>query len=193
MSLPVVIVCRRGAIFEIARRTTGTGSTTDKTDWSVGHRVSCSPIVVDSTRNSHIRMYVRTNVRMNVRTYYVRTGYVARPRSCLLEMQYASASARTDRARRNIRRSGNAFSRAVDAKWEKGAEYGLPSYFFVLFFPLLPFFSSESAFPFSQNCDVTSNARATKLPRAERATCFATDSRINILPYKDRRENFESA
>lgn len=64
MSLPVVIVCH-GAIFEIARRTTEAGSTTDKTDWSVGHRVSCFPIVVDSTRNSHIR-----------------TGYVAWPRSC---------------------------------------------------------------------------------------------------------------
>lgn len=87
MSLPVVIVCR-GAIFEIARRTTGASSTTDKTDWSVGHRVSCSPIVVDSTRNSHIYVCM-----------YIRTGYVARPRSCLLEMQYASASARAGRAR----------------------------------------------------------------------------------------------
>lgn len=50
----------RGAIFEIAPTRTTTmrhDSTTDKTDWSVRHRVSCSLIVVDSTCNFH--MYVR--------------------------------------------------------------------------------------------------------------------------------------
>lgn len=174
MSLPVVIVCRRGgAIFEIARRTTGTGSTTDKTDWSVGHRVSCSPIVVDSTRNSHIPMYVCTYERTYVRTY-VRTYRLcsARPRSCLLEMQYASASARTDRARRNIRRSGNAFSRAVDARNGKGRRARIAELFFSLSFSL-PFFHfsffirRKAHFRFRTKLRRNERgARASKLPRA---------------------------
>lgn len=113
MSLPVVIVCY-GAIFEIARRTTAAGSTTDKTDWSVGHRVSCSPIVVDSTRISRICMYVCT--------YWLC--------SCLLEMQYASASARTGRASGEIFGDLEMLSRVWSTRNRKRRRYGLSSHFF---------------------------------------------------------------
>lgn len=167
MSLPVVIVCR-GAIFEIARRTTGAGSTTDKTDWSVGHRVSCSPIVVDSTRNSHIRMYVC----MYVHTF-VRTGYVAWPRSCLLEMQYASASARAGRASGEIFGDLEMLSRVRSTRNRKRRRTDCR----VVFFP------SEAHFCFRKTANCNEHCASKQTRRRLRITC---SDALDVSAYKNK-------